>query len=156
MQRSRAAPFAEIKGFDGELAGLVCEIVLDAGAGEDDDTDGQDVEDLIVALEGGGFGVARPVGFEGDLHDLAGLDPFGGDQFGTARRSAVEQHHVGVLGVNLVERVPDQPVIVEIHPAGEGDLGSRWQIDLGIGAGLRCEEVPAVDHGCGEIAVIDP
>lgn len=89
MQRSRAAPLAEVKGFDAELAGLVCEIVLDACAGEDEDADGEDIEDLIVALEGGGFGVACSVGFEGDLHNLAGLGPFGGDQVGTARRSTM-------------------------------------------------------------------
>lgn len=85
MQRSRAAPFAEIKGLDAKLPSLVCEIVLDACAGEDDDADGQDIEDLIVALERGGLGGACPVRLEGDLHDLAGLGPFGGDQFGTAR-----------------------------------------------------------------------
>jgi hypothetical protein len=34
----------------------------------------------------------------------------------------MQQHHVGMFGVNLVEPVPDRAVIVEFEAAGEGDL----------------------------------
>ena len=79
----------------------------------------------------------------------------GGDQFGALGRSAVQQHHVGVLGVDLVEPVPDQLVIVEVEPAGEGDLGSRGQQHLVFGPAFGGEEVAAVDHGRGQRAVVD-
>ena len=66
-QRSCAASLAEIIGLDADLPRLVGEIVLDAGAGEDDDADRQDIEDLIVALERGGLGMACPVRLERDV-----------------------------------------------------------------------------------------
>ena len=43
----------------------------DAGAGEGEDADRQRFEQPVVALEGGGAAVARPVGLEDDLRDLA-------------------------------------------------------------------------------------
>ena len=76
----------------------------------------------VVALERRGLGVLRPVGLEGDLRNLSVVGPLGGDQFGALGRSAMQQHHVGMLGVDLVELVPDQAMIVEVEPAGEGDL----------------------------------
>ncbi len=69
---------------------------------------------VSLRLNGAALRMAGPVGLEGDLRDLAGVGPFGGDQFGALRRSAMQQDHVGMLGVDLVERVPDQPVIVEV------------------------------------------
>ncbi len=42
---------------------------------------------------------------------LTAADPFGG-----LRGAAVQQHDVGVLGVDLVEPIPNQPVIVKIKP----------------------------------------
>jgi hypothetical protein len=41
----------------------------------------------------------------------------------------MQQHHVGVLDANLIERIPDALVIVAIGAAGEGDTGTggqRW------------------------------
>jgi hypothetical protein len=35
----------------------------------------------------------------------------------------MQQHHVGVLGVDLVEPVPDRLGVVEVDPAREGILG---------------------------------
>ena len=55
------------------------------------------------------------------------VGPAGGDAFGALRRTAVQQHHVGMLGVDLVELVPDQAVIVVVEAAGEGDLGPGGQ-----------------------------
>ena len=48
----------------------------------------------------------------------------GGDALGAGWRAAMEQHHVGVLGVELVERGPDTIVIVAIGSASEGDAWS--------------------------------
>src|SRR5262249_43059734 len=60
-----------------------------------------------------------------------------------------------VLGVDLVEPVPDGAVVVEVEAAGEGDLGAGRHQHLGLGAALRGEEVTAVDDGGGEGAVVD-
>jgi hypothetical protein len=49
----------------------------------------------------------------------------------------VQQRHVGVLGVDPVELVPDQVVVVEIQAAGDGDLGAGWHQHLGLSAGFR-------------------
>ena len=84
--------------------------------------DRQDVEHLVVALERRGLRMLRPVGLEGDLRHLAVISPPGGEAFGPFRRSAMQQHHVRVLGADLVEPIPDQAVIVEVEAAGEGDL----------------------------------
>ena len=70
-QRSRAAGLAEIEQRDAELAGLVGEVVGDAGAGEDDDADRQAFEQVVVALERHRLGVPRPVRLEDDLWDFA-------------------------------------------------------------------------------------
>ena len=76
--------------------------------GKTHDADRQDVQHLVVALERRGLGVLGPVGLEGDLRNLAVVGPAGGDALGALRRAAVQQHHVGMLGVDLVELVPDQ------------------------------------------------
>src|SRR6202035_1761457 len=81
--------------------------------------------------------------------------PFGGNQLGALRRTAVQKHHVGVFGVDLVETVPDQHVVVEFEPAGKGDLGAGRQHHLGVGAAFGGEKVAAVDHGGGERAMVD-
>ena len=44
-----------------------------------------------------------PVGLEGDLRHFAVLGPAGRDALGALRAAAMQQHHVGVLGVDLVE-----------------------------------------------------
>ena len=73
--------------------------------------------------------------------------PFGG--------TAVHQHHVGVLGVNLVEFGPDQLVVGGVA-AGEGDLRAGWHEHLGVSAAFGGDEVTAVDHRSGEVAMVDP
>jgi hypothetical protein len=60
-----------------------------------------------------------------------------------------------MLRVDLVEPVPDGAVIVEIEPAGEGDLRCGRQQHLGVGASLGSEEIAAVDHRRSQRAVID-
>jgi hypothetical protein len=53
-------------------------------------------------------------------------DDRGGDALDAARAAAVQQHHVEVLGADLVEGVPDGLVIVAIGAAGEGDAPLGW------------------------------
>ena len=120
-----AAAFrAEAPDRNAHLAGLVGEVGGDAGAGEDDDADRQRFEHPVVALEGRGVAVAGPVGLEDDLWNFAMVGPAGGDALGAARAAAVQQHHVGMLGADLVERLPDARVIVAVGAAGEGDAGA--------------------------------
>jgi len=110
---------------------------------------------LIVALERRGVAMPRPIGLEHDLGDLAIVSPAGGDALGAMRAAAMQQHHVGVLGANLVEYVPDALMVVAIGAAGKGDAGSGRDEDLGFGAAASGKEIAAVDHRCGQAAVID-
>jgi hypothetical protein len=48
----------------------------------------------------------------------------------------MQQHHVRVLGVDLVEPIPDQAMVVEVEPAGERDLRSWRQHHFDLGAAL--------------------
>src|SRR5215468_2322403 len=93
---------------DAELAGLVPEICLDAAIAEDKSSSGEAVEHKVVTLERRSLGVPVEVGLEGDLRDLAGVSPLGGDQLGALGEAAVEEDHVGVLGEHLIELGPDQ------------------------------------------------
>ena len=90
-----------------ELLRLVGQIGGDARAREDDDADRQRLEQPVVALEGSGIAVAGPVGLEDDLWNFAMIGPAGGDALGALGAAAVQQHHVGMLGADLVERRPD-------------------------------------------------
>jgi hypothetical protein len=67
----------------------------------------------------------------------------------------MQQHHVGMLGVDLVEPLPNRVMIVEIEAAGEGDLGPSGEQQLGFGAALGCEEIATVDHRRGQGAMVD-
>src|SRR5262245_27851174 len=96
------------------------------------DADWQQFEHGVVALEGCSLGVLCPVGFEGDLWLLPGGRPFGGDQLRTLWRAAMDQDHVGMLGVNFVEAIPDQTMVVEIEATSECDLWPGRQHDLGL------------------------
>lgn len=58
------------------------EIVLNTPAREMHDSDRQLIEHSVIALEWRGFGVLCRVGAEGDVRDLAVVDPLGGDQLG--------------------------------------------------------------------------
>jgi hypothetical protein len=50
------------------------------------------------------------------LGHLAVVGPAGGDTLGALRRTAVQQHHVRVLGMDLIE------FLVAVEAAGEGYL----------------------------------
>jgi len=57
----------------------------------------------------------------------------------------MQQHHVRVLGVDLIELGPDLPVIGGVA-AREGDLRPGGHKHLGIGTPPGREEIPAVDQ----------
>src|SRR5258708_9322463 len=67
----------------------------------------------------------------------------------------MDEDHVGMLGVDLVEAIPDQVVVIEVETARKCDLWSSRQNDLGLGAALGCDELPRVDHGRSERAMVD-
>src|ERR1700730_2870208 len=48
--------------------------------------------------------------------------------------AAMDQDHVGMLGANLVEAIPDQTMVVEVEATCECDLRSWRHHDLGLGA----------------------
>lgn len=59
-----------------------------------------------------------------------------------------------MLGPDLIELAPDQVVIVEIGPAGEGNLGAHGQHHLGFRAALGGQEIAAVDQRCGHVPAV--
>ena len=69
--------------------------------------------------------------------------------------STVHQHHVGVLYADLIELGPDELVIGAVA-AGEGDFRSCRQQNFGLGPTLGGDEVAAVDHRGGHVAMVDP
>src|SRR3546814_1345259 len=79
---------AKIPDGDAERPRLVDEIVLDAGAREDDQPGGHRVDHPVVALERGRLLVAVPVGPESDLRPAAGIRPAGGDRKSTRLNSS--------------------------------------------------------------------
>ena len=107
-----------------------------------------------LRLKGAAF-ASCPIGLEDDLRHLAVIGPARRDAFGAFRAAAVQEHHVGVLGVDLVELVPDQMVIIEVEAAAEGDLRARRKHHLGLGPAFRGDEVSAVDHRCRHRAMAD-
>ena len=147
-------PPLELHHRDAQLLGLVGEVFLDAIAREDENAHGQHIQHGVVALEGCGLGMLGPIGLEGDLRDLAGFGPFSGDEFGTLGAATVEKDHVGILGLDLVELAPDQAVIVEVGPAGEGDLGALGEHHFGFRAALGGQEIAAVDQRCGQVLMV--
>jgi hypothetical protein len=154
LSEGGSRPPLELDDRDAELLGLVGEVFLDAIAREDEDAHGQHVQHGVVAFEGRGLGVLGTVGLEGDLGHAAGLGPFGGDEFGALGAATVEKDHVGILGPDLIQLAPDQAVIVEVGPSGEGHLGACGQHHLGLGAALSGEVIAAVDQRGGQVLVV--
>ena len=151
-----AAAFrAEAPDRNAHLAGFIGEVGRDARARKRDQAGRKRFEHLVVALERRGLGVPVPIGFEHDLRHLAVIGPAGGCAFGAARRPAMKQHHVGMLGVDTVERFPDAAVIVAVGAAREGNArpGGNQQLRLGTAAGG--DEFPAVDHRRGQRLMVD-
>src|SRR3546814_1116282 len=97
---------AKIPDGDAERPRLVDEIVLDAGAREDDQPGGHRVDHPVVALERGRLLVAVAVGPEIELRQAAGNRPAGSGALGAGGRSAMAQPHVGVAGMDMIDRGP--------------------------------------------------
>src|SRR3546814_18991277 len=73
----RSASFPKIEQRDAEFASFVRKIVGNARSWEYDDPDRQDVEELVIALEWRGFGVAGAGWFVSDLYDVASVGTTG-------------------------------------------------------------------------------
>src|SRR3546814_12343769 len=67
----------------------------------------------------------------------------------------MQQHHVGMTGMNLVERRPDMAVVVAGGAAAAGDAGSLRDQGLGFFTHAIVHEVPAVDTSGGNRVVTD-
>ena len=72
------------------------------------------------------------------------VGPAGGDALGALGAAAVQQHDVGMLGADLVERGPDRVDIVALGAAGEGDARPGGSEELGVGPLARGDELAAV------------
>lgn len=53
----------------------------------------------------------------------------------------MQEDHVGMLGIYLIEAIPDEVVVIEVEPAGECDFRSWWQHDLSLRTTLGGNEV---------------
>jgi hypothetical protein len=67
----------------------------------------------------------------------------------------MQQHHVGVLGLHLVEAVPDGAMVVEFEPTGECNLGPSRHQHLGLDAALGSDEIATVDHRARQGTMVD-
>src|SRR5262249_60757501 len=107
------------------------------------------------ALEGRGSAGGGRAGCDGFLRTL-GLSGQGGRMaLGPLGRPPGNKTLVGVLGWGFAEPVPDRVMVVEIGPAGEGDLRAGGEQRLGLGAAFGGEEFAAVDHRRGQRTVGD-
>src|SRR3546814_12755084 len=120
-RRSRAAEMPEVPALDAHGLGLVVEIVLDAGARQDDDPGGQGFQHRIVALERRGLLVPVPVGLERDLRHLALIGPEDGDLLAARRRCAIRQDHPRMFAVDTAAPVPDEVMRVDVGYIATGD-----------------------------------
>jgi Zn-dependent peptidase ImmA (M78 family) len=107
-----------------------------------------------LRLKGAALACLVQSGLKATCVTLAGFGPFGGDEFGALGAATVEKDHVGILGPDLIELAPDQAVIVEVGPTGEGDLGACGQHHFGFRAALGGQEIAAVDQRCGQVLVV--
>src|SRR6266478_7233656 len=114
-----ASRAAEFPNSDAEAPRLVGEVVLDSRPREMHDADRHQFEHGVVAPERCCLGMLGPVRLESDLRYLAVNSPFGGDQFGALWRTAMDEDHVGMFGVDLVEAIPDQVVVIEVEATGK-------------------------------------
>src|SRR3546814_5928384 len=140
---------------DAERPRLVDEIVLDAGARENDQTGRHRIDQPLIALERRRFLVAIPVRAESDLRHPALVGPAGRSALGAGGRRPMQQHHVGMTGMNLVERRPDMAVVVAGGAAADGDAGSLRAQGIGFFTQALVHEVPAVDHSGGHRVVTE-
>lgn len=112
---------------------LIREIAGQARAWEEDDSNQHGTQELIAALERRPVGMSCPIEFESDLCDLAIVRPAGGDLIGAMRRTAAEEHHIRMLGLELVEDCPVAMMIIAVDAAGECNSGALRAQVPGVG-----------------------
>src|SRR3546814_12354571 len=100
-------------------------------------------------LERRGLLVPVPVGLEGDLRHVALIGPEGSDLLAARRRCPVRQDHLRVFGVDAVEQVPDEVMIVEARSRAEADQRAGGDQPLLFGPLPRFDEIPTGDAGQG-------
>lgn len=122
----RAATRAGTPHRDAKLASLIGEVLLDPSPGKHDHANRQCCEHGVIAFKWRGLVMPGPIRLKRNLRYFPVVGPGGGDAFCTLRATTVQQHHFGVLGTDLIKPIPDRHVVVEIQPAGEGDLRARW------------------------------
>src|SRR3546814_2042629 len=83
---------------------------------------------------------------ESDRRHAAGIRPAGGGALGPGGRCAMHQHHVGVAGMDTIERGPDMLMIIAGGTAAEGDARAFGDQRRGLFAEPLVEEIAAVDH----------
>ena len=136
---------------DAELLRLIDEVPGNPAAGERDDADGKQVQQLVVPPERGGVTVRPPVRAADHLVDAARIRPARRDLL-EARAAAVQQHHVAVLLAGAVQRGPDRVRIGDVLPAGERDEGAVRQVRAGLAVLPCAAEVAGIDGGRSEPA----
>ena len=90
---------------------------------ENDDANRHDLEHTIVALEGRGLTVGGPIGLERYLRHLAMIGPASGGLLGAFWRTAMDEHHVGMLDEHLVENGRDELMVGVIGAAEKAIFG---------------------------------
>ncbi len=64
----------------------------------------------------------------------------------------MDEHHVGILGADLVEALNDRRRVGDVLAAGAGDEGALRQVGLGLAVLAGADEVAGVDGGGGQMA----
>ncbi|KPF83617.1 hypothetical protein IP70_17810 [alpha proteobacterium AAP38] len=98
------------------LACLVGEVLGDAGTWKGDEADGKRFQHLVVATEGCRLLWRVQSGLKTIWGDATILGPAGGDALGTLGAAAMQQDHVGMFDMDLVQRGPDAVDIVTLPP----------------------------------------
>ncbi len=116
--------------------------------GEGHEADRERFEERIIAFERGGLALTDPVQLEDELRNLAIIGLGARDFLSAARRSSVNENHVGVPGMHAVERRPDTSMVVAVDAASERDFRPSGRQRFDFGAAFGSDEVTTVDD-CG-------
>ncbi len=135
--------------------GLLCEVLADAVAGEDDDGAGGEVEHLVVASEGSGTSVGGEVGLADDLRDVALACPDGGDAIHAAGEAAVEDDDLPEAVEGAVERGIDGGGVREVRPSGDDDAGTFRGEFIGLLLSHGAQVIAGLDDGGGDGVALD-
>ena len=134
-----------------ERACLVGEVAGDAITGEGDKALWHEGEKFVVAAERRGPPMPGPVGLAHHLVDAPALGPLGGEEL-AAGSAPVNENHVRMLGLDLIEDGPHGLGVAGFLAPGDGDQGALGQVCLGFRVLAGSLEVTGVDGGGGETA----